>query len=129
MLVRRVRDACRARETLQCVGTSATMAAGGLVAQQQADVADVASRIFGVAVQPGHVITETLVRATTARGADASTLAVAVRARGYAESDDPALHVSIDTLRADPVASWIEDNFGVVAEPHSGRLVRCPLRP
>ena len=35
MLVRRVRDACRARETLQCVGTSATMATGGTVARQR----------------------------------------------------------------------------------------------
>ena len=68
MLVRRVRDACRARETLQCVGTSATMATGGTVARQQEDVAEVASRIFGVSVRPEHVITETLVRATTGAG-------------------------------------------------------------
>ena len=47
MLVRRVRDACKATDTLQCVGTSATMSSGGTVAEQQREVAAVASRIFG----------------------------------------------------------------------------------
>ncbi len=124
MLVRRVRDACRARETMQCVGTSATMATGGTVAQQRTDVAEVASRIFGVEVRPEHVITETLVRATKARGADAATLAAAIRARGYAESDDPALHTGHVALRNDPLASWIEDSFGIGTEPESERLIR-----
>jgi superfamily II DNA/RNA helicase len=124
MLVRRVRDACRARETMQCVGTSATMATGGTVAQQRTDVAEVASRIFGVEVRPEHVITETLVRATKARGIDAATLAAAIRARGYAESDDPALHTGHGALRNDPLASWIEDSFGIGTEPESERLIR-----
>lgn len=124
MLVRRVRDACRARETLQCVGTSATMSSGGSTAQQRADVADVAARIFGVDVQADHVITETLVRATTGRDPDPADLTAAVAARGDAEADDPALRSGFDALRADPLASWIEDTFGVVPEPGSGRLVR-----
>jgi superfamily II DNA/RNA helicase len=124
MLVRRVRDACRARETLQCVGTSATMVTGGTVSEQRADVAAVASRIFGVAVRPQHVITESLVRATTVRGTDPSGLAAAVRARGYAESDDPALHAGYQALRNDPLASWIEDSFGIGTEPASERLIR-----
>jgi len=125
MLVRRVRDACRARETLQCIGTSATMASGGTIAQQQADVADAATRIFGVTVRPEHVITETLVRATTDRDSDVNALTAAVRARGYAESDDPALHAGYQALRHDPLGSWIEDNFGVRLEPGSKRLIRC----
>ncbi len=126
MLVRRVRDACRAQETLQCVGTSATMATGDTVAEQQASVATVASRIFGVPVRPEHVITETLVRASTGGQGYVGHLAAAVRARGYAESDDPALRAGYEALRADPLASWIEDNFGVREEPGNGRLVRCP---
>ena len=126
MLVRRVRDACRARETLQCVGTSATMATGGTVAEQQVDVARVASSIFGASVQPEHVITESLVRATTVRDAGAATLAAAVRTRGEAESDDSALRAGYEALTGDPLASWIEGNFGVRAEPESGRLIRCP---
>lgn len=124
MLVRRVRDACGAGEALQCVGTSATMASAGTVAHQQDEVADVASRIFGMNVPPSNVITETLVRATTSRDPNPMRLAAAVTARGDAESNDPALHAGYQQLSADPLASWIEDTFGVVPEVGSGRLVR-----
>lgn len=63
MLVRRVRDLFAA-ERLQCVGTSATLAGSGSYAEQRAEVAEVATRIFGAAVEPRHVIGETLRRAT-----------------------------------------------------------------
>lgn len=126
MLVRRVREACEAHGTLQCVGTSATMSSGGTVADQQRDVAAVATRIFGTPVQPASVITETLVRATTDRAPDPNSLADAVRARGPAEAKDPALSAGYDALTSDPLASWIEDTFGVTEEPESGRLVRRP---
>ena len=63
MLVRRVRDACQSPE-LQCIGTSATMASGGSVADQREEVARVASRIFGDEVTSERVIGETLSRAT-----------------------------------------------------------------
>ena len=63
MLVRRVRDACQSPD-LQCIGTSATMASGGTIADQRAEVAEVASRIFGAEVTPERVIGETLDRAT-----------------------------------------------------------------
>jgi superfamily II DNA/RNA helicase len=124
MLVRRVRDACRARETLQCVGTSATMSSGGTVSEQQSEVASVATRIFGTQVRADHVITETLVRATTRRDNDPNALAAAVDARGDAEADDPVLREGYAALSADPLASWIEDTFGVVPEAGTGRLVR-----
>ncbi|MGH3994191.1 MAG: DEAD/DEAH box helicase, partial [Pseudonocardiaceae bacterium] len=64
MLVRRVRESCRAHDTLQCIGTSATMASGDTQAAQRVEVARVASQIFGTSVAAEHVITETLVRAT-----------------------------------------------------------------
>src|SRR5258707_7103948 len=63
LLVRRVRDRL-AGETLQCVGTSATLAGDGSFAQQRHDVAGMASRVFGVPVKAGHIINETLVRVT-----------------------------------------------------------------
>ncbi|GAA0479685.1 RNA helicase [Actinoplanes capillaceus] len=124
MLVRRLRDASGAGDALQCVGTSATMANAGTVAQQQVEVADVASRIFGAQVVADNVITETLVRATTTRDPDPARLAAAVAARGDAEADDPLLRSGFAQLSADPLASWIEDTFGVRPEPGSGRLVR-----
>ena len=126
MLVRRVRDTCQAYDTLQCVGTSATMSSGGTVAEQADEVAAVASRVFGTSVRPEHVITETLIRATTVRHPAPADLAAAVRARGHAEDDDPALHAGYDALRSDPLASWIEDTFGITHEPGSRRLIRRP---
>ncbi len=124
MLVRRVRDASGVGQSLQCVGTSATMANAGTIEEQQEEVADVASRIFGTEVAPAHVITETLVRATTTRDADPASLAAVVAARGDAESVDPVLTSGYEQLSADPLASWIEDTFGVVPESGSDRLVR-----
>ena len=124
MLVRRVRDACRARATLQCVGTSATMATGGTVTQQRADVADVASRIFGVSVRPEHVITETLVRATNVAGRRCRHSGggdPCSGVRGVGRSGAPRGHAA---LRDDPLASWIEDSFGIGTEPESDRLIR-----
>ncbi len=47
MLVRRVRRRCGNPELL-CIGTSATMVAGGTIQDQRAEVAETASRIFGV---------------------------------------------------------------------------------
>lgn len=65
LLVRRVRETCKAPD-LRCVGTSATMAGPGTFADQQVEVARVASRLFGTEVQPQHVIGETLRPATEA---------------------------------------------------------------
>ena len=88
MLVRRVREACEAQDSLVCVGTSATMSSGGTV-PSNADVAAVATRIFGAHGQPGNVITETLVRATSDRSPNDAALAEAVRARGRRRGIDP----------------------------------------
>lgn len=124
MLVRRVRDATASGDGMQCVGTSATMSSGGTVAEQQVDVAIVASKIFGTRVRPEHVITETLVRATTESETTAAALSMAIDRRGDAEYDDPALRAGYDLLRADPLASWIEDTFGLATETGSQRLIR-----
>ena len=48
----------------QCVGTSATMAEGGTFAGQQAQIAAVATRLFGTTVAPQAVIGETLRQVT-----------------------------------------------------------------
>jgi hypothetical protein len=66
LLVRRVRDTLNA-PTLQCVGTSATLSSMGTFDEQRADVARVASNLFGAPVLPPNVIGETLRRATTER--------------------------------------------------------------
>jgi hypothetical protein len=63
MLVRRLRDASGAKQLLH-VGTSATMAGGETWAEQQAQVAAVATHVFGSPVRPERVIGERLRRAT-----------------------------------------------------------------
>lgn len=124
LLVRRLRDACHAQDTLQCVGTSATMSSGGTITEQQSDVAAVASRIFGTTVQADQVITETLVQATTASDATPEQLRKAVEERGDAEFSSATLSGGYATMPSDPLAFWIEDTFGLTTETGSGRLVR-----
>jgi ATP-dependent helicase YprA (DUF1998 family)/very-short-patch-repair endonuclease len=121
LLVRRVRDRLAA-ERLQCVGTSATLAGEGTFEEQRAEVARVATQLFGAEVHPDHVIGETLQRATPE----------------YA-LDDPAFrnalvdHVGSERLEApnqyedfvaEPLSSWIESVFGVTRDTTSERLVR-----
>jgi ATP-dependent helicase YprA (DUF1998 family) len=55
MLVRRVRDLCQ-NPQLQCVGTSATLAEGGMFSDQQVKIAEVATQLFGAPVKPDRII-------------------------------------------------------------------------
>jgi len=124
LLVRRLRDAC-ASPQLQAIGTSATMASGGTLADQRREVADVATRLFGAEVTPERVIGETLRRATTAPPAPPSSASVALR-----EAVESALARQegeprpFAELAADPLAGWIETTFGLDTEAGTGRLVR-----
>ncbi len=122
MLVRRVREACDAPH-MQCVGTSATLATGGTLAQQQAAIAQVAGRLFGAPVKPERVITETLRRVTEAHEADDPAFAAALRARVA----DPARRPpeTWEAFVADPLANWIESTFGLTIEPETGVLRRA----
>jgi len=115
MLVRRVRDAC-ASPDLQIVGTSATMASGGSVDEQRAEVADLATRLFGTPVPADHVINETLRRLTPEPdGATREAL------RERVTADPPRTY---EALLNDPLAGWIETTFGIECEEGSHRLVR-----
>lgn len=105
MLVRRVRDACQSSD-LQCIGTSATMASGGSIAEQKATVADVATQIFGDEVTSERVIGETLTRSITAEAVTSLDL----------------LGTSYEHLATAPLAGWIEDTFGLTHQ--DGQLVR-----
>lgn len=124
MLVRRVQEACNADELLH-VGTSATLAGGGTWEEQAAEVADVASRLFGVTVKPNRVVGETLRRATASRSFDDADFVEALRARLQGAGPEPG---DTAALLADPLASWIESTLGLREEPSTGRLVRCTPR-
>ncbi|NCD18269.1 MAG: DEAD/DEAH box helicase, partial [Actinobacteria bacterium] len=125
LLVRRLRDVCES-PSLQAIGTSATMASGGSIADQQRVVADVATRLFGSEVTPDRVIGETLRRATTPPPAPPSStsgalLAEAVERALVHQASSPRPYAE---LASDPFAAWIETTFGLDTEPGTGRLVR-----
>ncbi len=124
LLVRRVRDRMTATQ-LQCVGTSATLAtpaAGGTWADQSAEVARVASLLFGTTVRPESVIGETLRRATAPRAAgDPAWSADLAKAL---ESPDLGLSTDHSSFLAHPLATWLETTFGTAEEEGTGRLVR-----
>ncbi|MFJ9885299.1 protein kinase [Streptomyces sp. NPDC091287] len=116
LLIRRVREACGASDSLQCVGTSATMSTEGSWEEQKREVAAVAGRLFGTKVLPKRVIGETLVRATD----EAPVTVPAERLRV------PAAPRSYEALTKDPLARWVESRFGLEREEETGRLRRCP---
>jgi ATP-dependent helicase YprA (DUF1998 family)/very-short-patch-repair endonuclease len=123
MLVRRVREACHA-PTVQCIGTSATLAGGGGFADQQKDVATLASLLFGAPVSPEHVIGETLRRATKPTEEFGNDLSELLRGRLNVPAPSDGA-----TFLSDPLASWIETTIGLASEGENGRLKRAEPRP
>jgi len=124
LLVRRVRDACNA-PNLRCVGTSATMAGPGTFAQQRAEVARVATRLFGSHVKPEHVIGETLRPATGEVDITTSTFQEQLRIRVESGSQPASYGETI----ADPLAQWIERTLGIYRDPADNRYLRCKPIP
>lgn len=110
MLVRRTRKAFGA-EKLQCVGTSATLAGGGTYDVQRAEVARIASMIFGAPVSPEHVIGETLRRATPDPDlADPQFIADLSRRLNETDAQPPFDYLGYIN---DPLSRWIESTFGI----------------
>ncbi|EHB48617.1 DEAD/DEAH box helicase domain protein [Mycolicibacterium rhodesiae JS60] len=114
MLVRRLRSAVAAA-TLQCIGTSATLAGPGTKAEQREQVAELATRIFGVDIPAANVVGETLRRATSG---DSDAAALAQRLTQPTPT-------TWDALRTDPLAVWTEHEFGL-GRDDEGKLSRRP---
>lgn len=111
MLIRRVKSELNAPELL-AIGTSATLASD-MSADPQAEVAEVASRIFGITIPRDNVIGETLRRCTPELQGD-------VKAQLCKRLQDG--HTG--TFRDDPLSSWIESTLGLASDK-DGRLVRA----
>ncbi|RMH50632.1 MAG: DEAD/DEAH box helicase [Bacteroidetes bacterium] len=126
MLVRRAREAFAAAD-LQCIATSATVAGPGSLDEQQREVARVASLLFGVTVQPEHVIGETLRRRTKERDPADKAFREALR-RSIEEGPD-GIPREYDRFLTCPLAAWVETTFGIARESDGGRLVRAQPRP
>lgn len=114
MLVRRLRGAMKS-DNVQCIGTSATLAGPGTKAEQRQQVAELATRIFGVEIPAGHIVGETLRRATTG---EADPMALTARLT----TETPT---GWQELRQDQLAVWTEQHFGLHADDE-GKLARRP---
>jgi ATP-dependent helicase YprA (DUF1998 family) len=121
MLCRRIRDQLEA-PNLQYVGTSATIAGPGTLAEQRKEIARVASDLFGAEVKPESVIGETLRRATPHGDSGDASFRMKLASRVKSSTAPPT---SFDEFLADPLSSWIESTFGVVRATSEDRLVRA----
>jgi ATP-dependent helicase YprA (DUF1998 family) len=115
LLVRRLRERCGSPDLL-CIGTSATMVAGGTRTERRRAVAEVATKIFGVPVSEGNVIDETLRRAAPVTAAPTAEIL-----RRAVDTPAPSTTTEAEFLTS-PLAAWIEATFGV--EEDEGQLRR-----
>lgn len=117
MLIRRIRSRCA--QHVVCIGTSATMVAdaAGSLADQRAEVAGVATKLFGRKFEAAQVVNEKLTRSLVFDGTlpSGGVLASAIDA-----GIDPGAEA--DSLKVHPVAVWLE-NVTALAE-REGELVR-----
>lgn len=118
MLVRRTREALGA-PNLQCVGTSATLASSGTWNEQQVEVSEAASLLFGSTVPRQNVIGESLRRITNDENVETPEFIDQLRTR----LGNPA-PTDFVSFTHDPLAIWIETTLGVRREQLGGRLIR-----
>ncbi|MBI2480159.1 MAG: DEAD/DEAH box helicase, partial [Planctomycetia bacterium] len=120
LLVRRVREACHSPSML-CVGTSATMASGGTYDEQRAEIASVATRLFGAEVKPSSVIGETLTRATPELDFGNQNVIAGLRA----DITEASIPSEYEAFVGSTMASWLESCFGLRREAGTERLIRA----
>ena len=115
MLIRRIQSQCK--QSVCCIGTSATMVSVGSAESQRSEVARVASTVFGRSFQPDQVIDETLAPslATAGRQPSKQELHAAITAGIDADAGE-------SELRKHAVAVWLEKRIAL--EEREGRLVR-----
>jgi len=121
MLVRRTRNRLAA-ESLQCIGTSATIAGVGSFEEQREEVAQVAGRLFGDTVLAENVIGETLKRETP--NIDFSKTENLEKLTERISDANKKPPIEYDEFINDPLSVWIESTFGITEDKKSGRLVR-----
>lgn len=114
MLVRRLRGAVRSSD-VQCIGTSATLAGPGTKAEQRQQVAELATRIFGVEIPASNIVGETLRRATSGD----------VNLSALTERLGQKTPENWEELSTDPLAIWTEQHFGLNTDDE-GKLARRP---
>jgi len=119
MLLRRLANMAPV-DSLQYIGTSATMSTEGTFKKQRRVIANVASALFGATVNPERVIGETLERATQAQldeelRADLQTI--------IASGDNMRWPDRYDDFIANPMTVWLENQLGIHPD-EDGHLIR-----
>lgn len=132
MLIRRLRTTLTdvgTQADFQCIGTSATLAGPGTVAEQQKEVAALATKIFGDEFQPENIITETLTSETRCENFS-PTKAFEQGPLAQAVADSSPLPTEYEKFIQHPLAAWIEHNLGITeSAADNGRFVRCKPLP
>ena len=120
LLIRRLRERS-GNQSLQCIGTSATMVAGKSTSkrERQVAVAEFAGKIFGVTVEPDCVIEESLKKVTSI-----PSIASADVLRNALKSSVPE---TAEEMTRNPVAGWIEHTFGTEEEPDGHLRRKTPV--
>ena len=106
MLIRRIQSQCK--QSVCCIGTSATMVSVGSAESQRSEVARVARTVFGRPFGPDQIVDETLARSLDATGTQPSKqeLHAAITAPIDADAGETE-------LRKHPVAIWLENRIAL----------------
>ncbi|MEA5498370.1 DEAD/DEAH box helicase [Limnoraphis robusta] len=115
VLIRKLRQRCG--QNLLCIGTSATMSSEGNRSNRRQTVAEVASKLFGVEVQPDNVIDETLEKAIQRPYPTPQELQTAIT-NGF----PPENERTKENFQQHPLSAWIEMQLGLKEE--DGHLMR-----
>jgi ATP-dependent helicase YprA (DUF1998 family) len=114
MLIRRLKNTIAdigEKSKIQYVGTSATLAGPGTIKEQDQEVANVASKIFGVGLGSVKVIRETLETVTNIGRIDEADFLV--KLKGRVEDQGNQLANDYRTFIEDPLSIWIETKLGL----------------
>jgi ATP-dependent helicase YprA (DUF1998 family) len=120
LLIRRLRERCGNPDLLS-IGTSATMVAGKATSakERRTAVAEFASRLFGVSVEPENIIEESLRRITSA-----PSIPEPEALRDAILSSVPT---TTDQILNNSLTAWIELTFGIEKEEDGNLRRRTPL--
>ena len=116
MLIRRIQSQCK--QSVCCIGTSATMVSVGSAESQRSEVARVASTVFGRSFEPDQIINETLARSLD----DAGALPSKQELHSAITAGIDANNAGETELRRHPVAVWLENRIAL--EVRDERLAR-----
>ena len=124
MLVRRVKDVCSS-STVQCVGTSATVAGAGSWDEVQEEVSKISTLLFGSEVKKECIIGETLKRTTEDRDINAPDFIQDLCL--FVKNIPQDISANYDEFIRNPLFIWIESTFGL-KKGENGRLKRSEPR-